>query len=56
VQAESPASSLRDTPAQHRRLFRFVETWQTVLGSLVPVGYEDETGFHYGEKTKAGWN
>lgn len=26
--------------------------WQTWLDRIVPFGYEDETGFHYGMPTK----
>jgi hypothetical protein len=28
---------------------RIVITWRAVINFLVPIGYEDETGFHYGE-------
>jgi hypothetical protein len=24
-------------------------TWHAVINYLVPIGYQDETGFHYGE-------
>jgi len=26
-------------------------TWHMMINSLVPVGYQDETGFHFGEKS-----
>jgi hypothetical protein len=26
-----------------------VTTWHAAINFLVPIGYEDETGFHYGE-------
>jgi hypothetical protein len=29
---------------------RVAVTWHTAIDYLVPLGYEDETGFHYGEK------
>jgi hypothetical protein len=28
---------------------RIAVLWHTVIDYLVPIGYEDETGFHYGE-------
>jgi hypothetical protein len=28
---------------------RIVATWHAAVNYLVPIGYEDETGFHYGE-------
>lgn len=31
-------------------LTRLVVGWFSAVSFLVPVGYEDETGFHYGEK------
>ncbi len=24
--------------------------WEAAIGYIVPVGYQDETGFHYGEE------
>jgi len=30
-------------------LTRVVATWHAVINFLVPIGYEDEWGFHYGE-------
>jgi hypothetical protein len=29
-------------------LNRIAITWQTALDFFVPIGYEDESGFHYG--------
>ncbi len=31
------------------RFPRIVVTWLHAVNFLVPVGYQDETGFHYGE-------
>ena len=28
---------------------RMAVTWHAAVNYLVPIGYEDETGFHYGE-------
>jgi hypothetical protein len=28
---------------------RMEVTWHAVINYLVPIGYQDETGFHYGE-------
>ncbi len=28
---------------------RIITTWHAAVDFLVPIGYEDETGFHYGE-------
>ncbi|MBE0543763.1 MAG: hypothetical protein IH623_20655 [Verrucomicrobia bacterium] len=28
---------------------RIVARWEAAIDYVVPVGYEDETGFHYGE-------
>jgi hypothetical protein len=28
---------------------RIAIAWRTTINYLVPIGYEDETGFHYGE-------
>jgi len=28
---------------------RIAVIWRTAINYLVPIGYEDETGFHYGE-------
>jgi hypothetical protein len=30
-------------------LTRVVATWHAAIDFLVPIGYEDEWGFHYGE-------
>jgi hypothetical protein len=32
------------------RLTRLVVGWFNAVSFLVPVGYEDEAGFHYGER------
>ncbi len=31
------------------RRTRLAVTWHAVMNYLVPIGYEDEAGFHYGE-------
>lgn len=31
------------------RLARIAVKWEAVMDFLVPLGYEDDTGFHYGE-------
>jgi len=30
-------------------LHRLFATWRAALDSLAPIGYQDESGFHYGE-------
>lgn len=32
-------------------MFYIMAPWHEILQSVVPVGYQDETGFHFGEKT-----
>jgi len=52
VQPESPASSGDAAITASARLgcfTRVVATWHAAINFLVPIGYEDETGFHYGE-------
>lgn len=39
------SASPRNLAGWHRLLAR----WKAVMNSLVPLGYEDEFGFHYGE-------
>jgi hypothetical protein len=29
---------------------RIIAKWHAAIASRVPIGYEDETGFHYGVK------
>lgn len=36
-----------------RCLQRIVAVWQAAINFLVPIGYEDESGFHYGEPPAA---
>jgi hypothetical protein len=31
---------------------RIACAWQASMNSLAPMGYEDETGFHYGERSE----
>jgi len=31
-------------------LSRLVAVWEAALNFLIPTGYQDETGFHYGEE------
>jgi hypothetical protein len=39
-----------EVPSSPRNLnFRFRVKWQSALNRLVPMGYEDGGGFHYGE-------
>jgi hypothetical protein len=44
----SPTSTTSSAP----RGFKCFVTapWQQILNSIIPVGYEDEGGFHFGEK------
>ena len=53
TRATWPISSARDAAvvpvAQPGYLTRIVATWHAAINFLVPIGYEDETGFHYGE-------
>ena len=36
-------------------LVRIVAKWRVAITSLVPVGFEDEAGFHYGAKAGHGF-
>ena len=37
-------------PAPRSRILtRLAVTWHTAINYLVPIGYQDETGFHYGQ-------
>lgn len=39
-----------DAPAvQPAKSNRMVVTWHKAVDYLAPIGYEDDTGFHYGE-------
>jgi hypothetical protein len=31
---------------------RLVDAWRAVMDFTIPVGYEDENGFHYGDRTE----
>jgi hypothetical protein len=48
---ESPANDdlLIGRPARSASWARIAVTWHTALDHFVPIGYEDESGFHYGE-------
>jgi hypothetical protein len=48
---ESPANDdlLIARPARSAGWTRIAVSWQTALDYFVPLGYEDESGFHYGE-------
>lgn len=35
-------------PLSPLRLGRRPRFWQAIMNRLIPLGYEDETGFHYG--------
>jgi len=32
---------------------RIIATWRAFYDSFAPLGYEDETGFHYGDRPKS---
>jgi hypothetical protein len=36
--------------ARPRSWTRLAVTWRAAINFFVPIGYEDETGFHYGQK------
>lgn len=40
------------TPARHRSAGKSAGFWKTLWDQLIPFGYEDETGFHYGTPQK----
>ena len=48
---ERPARLDRSKPVSGGRghLRRLLVNWNRMIEYLVPTGYEDETGFHYGE-------
>ena len=59
VQAECLAPSLghtttSSTSAPRALMFYVTAPWHEILQSMMPVGYQDETGFHYGENTELG--
>jgi hypothetical protein len=33
---------------QHRDLWALIATFWADIGARIPLGYQDETGFHYG--------
>ena len=43
-----------DSHTKSGRGSRLVASWHAAVNFLVPIGYEDETGFHFGER--ANWN
>jgi hypothetical protein len=45
----SPRGAIMDVTAHNRLLHRIAGLWVTVLDILAPIGFEDETGFHFGE-------
>ena len=52
VRPELPVFHRKAADAATRRLGciqRAVARWHAVINSLVPIGYEDASGFHYGE-------
>lgn len=56
VQSEPPASSAGHTTttssAERGLLFYITAPWAEILKSIVPVGYQDDEGFHYGETSE----
>jgi len=50
-----PSNGLtRDVPAaQTGHRTRLAVAWRAAINYLVPVGYEDDTGFHYGERPES---
>jgi len=49
--AEGPASS--HFGRQMMSWAGLVVTWQAAMNFLAPMGYQDQTGFHYGERPAA---
>jgi hypothetical protein len=43
-------NELRTNPRSAKQLWwqRLRACWNAALGAVIPVGYEDKTGFHYG--------
>jgi hypothetical protein len=41
-----------NSSAQSRGLSRIIGVWRAIRDSFAPLGYEDETGFHYGDRPK----
>jgi hypothetical protein len=55
VQPEYPGSSTVSTTttssSDSQGLMYYVTApWHEILKSIVPLGYQDETGFHFGDK------
>ena len=52
VQSTMPLPSAGETvqTASHKAGFsvRIISRWRGAIASWVPIGYENETGFHYG--------
>jgi hypothetical protein len=46
--SSSDGNSLTVPAARPGSLARIAVLWHTAINYLVPIGYEDETGFHYG--------
>jgi hypothetical protein len=44
----------RNLPEQGRGITRILTSWRAFRDSLAPLGYEDETGFHYGDRPEEG--
>ena len=40
------------TPRHRAGLSRITAGWRALIDCIAPLGYEDETGFHYGELPK----
>jgi hypothetical protein len=49
----SPAPTTTTSSAAHSFKCFIAAPWQQILNSIVPVGYEDEGGFHFGESAGA---
>ena len=39
-------------PRDQAGLSRITTVWRALIDLIAPVGYEDESGFHYGESPK----
>jgi hypothetical protein len=53
ISTPSPAPTTTTSSTSHGFKCFVTAPWQQILNSIVPVGYEDEGGFHFGERTGA---
>jgi len=48
-QASSASPTHTTSSGQDHGISRIVAVWRGLFQNVAPMGYEDETGFHYGD-------